>query len=114
MKLKILVVAVVFFTSGFYIYNRGLEAGEQRYKQSRRMYLALKSAYNYGYMDAKNGSPKSWDGPEAFCSDCVVSPICVANVTEEDIQFVAAQSDITVTGLPHNPRWITLAGKECN
>lgn len=61
---KILVVLVVFFASGWYIYNRGLEAGEWRYKRSRRMYFALKSAYHYGYMDAKAGAKESWDGPE--------------------------------------------------
>ncbi len=64
MKLKILVILVVFFTSGFYIYNKGLQAGEQRYKQSRRMYFALKSAYHYGFMDGHDGKKESWDGPE--------------------------------------------------
>lgn len=62
--LKILVVAVAFTGSNLYVYHKGLERGEWVYKQSRRMYYALKSAYHYGYMDGKEGRREDWDGPE--------------------------------------------------
>lgn len=115
MKLKILVVAVVFFTSGGYLYHRGLQDGEQRYKQSRRMYFALKSAYHYGYMDGKEGKHESWDGPDLDVHPTLdlTSEVCIANVTEQDIQYLVSRSGYTVTGLPHQPRWVTLEGKEC-
>lgn len=64
MKLKILVVAIAFSLSNLYVYHKGLERGEWVYKQSRRMYFALKSAYHYGYMDAKAGAKESWEGDE--------------------------------------------------
>ncbi len=62
--LKILVVAVAFTLSNLYVYHRGLHDGEWNYKRSRKMYFALKSAYHYGFMDAKSGAKESWDGPE--------------------------------------------------
>ena len=61
---KTLIIATAIIGSSLYLYTRGLKDGEQNYKHSRRMYFALKSAYHYGYMDAKSGAPESWDGPE--------------------------------------------------
>src|SRR5258708_387934 len=106
MKLKILVLLVASFSSCFYTYYRGLQDGEQRYKWSRRMYFALKSAYHYGYMDGHEGKKESWDGPDLDQHISLApSSVCVANVTEQDIQAIAAP--IIVTGLPHQPRWVT-------
>lgn len=64
------VVALIFFSSGLYLYKRGRVDGEQNYKQSHRMYLALKSAYHFGYVDAKLGNPEDWDnGGESHTDD---------------------------------------------
>jgi len=61
---KTLIIASAIILSSSYLYYKGLKDGEQHYKKSRRMYFALKSAYHYGYMDAKAGGKESWDGPE--------------------------------------------------
>jgi hypothetical protein len=47
-----------------YTYDKGLRDGEQLYKQSHRMYMALKSAYHFGYMDGHEGKREDWDGPD--------------------------------------------------
>ena len=72
--------------------------------------MALKSAYHFGYMDGHDGKREDWDGPE-LSENVTSDSLCVANITEEDIQAIAYP--ITVTGLPHQPRWVTLDGKEC-
>lgn len=63
------------------VYRVGLADGEQRYKQSRRMYLALKSAYHFGYIDAHEGRSEDWDGPELayYCTDCTTPLLCPPN-----------------------------------
>jgi len=35
--------------------------GIKLYKQSYNMYLTLKSAYHYGYLDCEEGLPEDWD-----------------------------------------------------
>ena len=62
--LLLLGTTLLILSSYGYVYNKGLKDGEWNYKQSHRMYLALKSAYHYGYMDAKDGSSEDWDGPD--------------------------------------------------
>ena len=62
--LLIIGVLVLLVGSHLYVYRSGLRDGEQRYKQSIRMYLALKSAYNFGYNDCKIGRPRDWDGTD--------------------------------------------------
>jgi formate hydrogenlyase subunit 3/multisubunit Na+/H+ antiporter MnhD subunit len=63
-RLLALILGLVLLLSICYTYKRGLQDGEQHYKQSRRMYMALKSAYHFGYLDAKQGRPEDWDGPD--------------------------------------------------
>lgn len=63
-KLSFLIISLVIVFTMCYTYNKGCQDGEQFYKSSHRMYMALKSAYHYGYMDAHDGRPEDWDGPE--------------------------------------------------
>jgi len=63
-RLFALILALALLLSTCYTYYRGLQDGEQQYKQSRRMYFALKSAYHFGYLDAKQGRPEDWDGED--------------------------------------------------
>lgn len=81
-RVGFLYIALVILLSSCYTYNKGLQQGEDRYKQSRRMYFALKSAYHYGYQDAKEGRKEDWDGPELeyFCTDCTAPIICWSGV----------------------------------
>jgi hypothetical protein len=44
------------------VYQKDLYDGEWNYKKSHRMYLSLKSAYNYGYQDCREERPNDWDG----------------------------------------------------
>jgi hypothetical protein len=60
--LKLTIVALVLLLL-LQSYNNGVRDGEQQYKQSHRMYMALKSAYHFGYLDAKQGRAEDWDGP---------------------------------------------------
>jgi hypothetical protein len=62
--LILLLVSVTLIMAGFKLYARGLVDGEQRYKRSHRMYMALKSAYHYGYMDGRDGRKEDWDGDD--------------------------------------------------
>jgi starvation-inducible outer membrane lipoprotein len=62
MRLAILISALAILLSICYTYSKGLQDGEQWYKQSHRMYMALKSAYHYGYIDAYEGRCESWEG----------------------------------------------------
>jgi hypothetical protein len=57
-------IVFIFFTVGIYLYFKGAYDGANRYKRSINMNLALKSAYHFGYIDAKNGRPEDWDGTE--------------------------------------------------
>jgi hypothetical protein len=59
-----LIAALAIILSIRYTYNKGLYDGEWNYKRSHRMYLALKSAYHYGYMDAADHRTEDWDGPD--------------------------------------------------
>ena len=43
------------------LYQRGLQDGEQRYKASHRMYMALKSSYTFGYWDCQEGRTNDYD-----------------------------------------------------
>jgi len=63
-KLLILFVAFTIFYTHWSIYKKGLQDGEQNYKESHRIYMALKSAYLYGYQDCQANRPNDWDGPE--------------------------------------------------
>ena len=63
-RLSVLLIALATILTICYTYNTGCQDGERRYKQSHRMYMALKSAYHYGYVDAKEGKKEDWDGPE--------------------------------------------------
>jgi hypothetical protein len=56
-----LTVLIIFFTH-WSIYKSGLHDGEQNYKRSHRMYLALKSAYHFGWVDGHQNKPEDWDG----------------------------------------------------
>lgn len=60
--LTVLVVAASLFFAGRHLYNKGLIDGEQHYKASHRMYMALKSAYHFGYGDCHEGRAEDWDG----------------------------------------------------
>ena len=62
LTLTILLTIIALMLSGAYLYRVGLRDGEQQYKHSHRMYLALKSAYHFGYMDADAGRQEDWDG----------------------------------------------------
>ena len=61
-RIVILILALVMVLSICYTYGKGLQDGEQNYKSSHRMYMALKSAYHYGYADCKDGRCESWEG----------------------------------------------------
>lgn len=114
--LAFLAISVMTLTVA-YTYNKGLQQGEQRYKLSRRMYKALESAYHFGYMDGHDGRPEDWDGPNLtniYCNTCSYSMLCVANVTRDDINAIAEEMGFFIYGLPDQPRWVTLDGKECN
>lgn len=56
----VFLLALVF--SEHMLYNIGKRDGEQQYKQSHRMYMALKSAYHFGYIDGHAGRAEDWDG----------------------------------------------------
>ncbi|MGH7974819.1 MAG: hypothetical protein ACREBR_04790 [bacterium] len=58
------VLGSVLVAQEFHLWNTGLKEGEQRYKQSHRMYMTLKSAYHYGYMDGHDGKREDWDGDD--------------------------------------------------
>ncbi len=58
----VLLTIVTLTLSGAYLYRVGLRDGEQKYKHSHRMYMALKSAYMFGWFDGHNGRPNDWDG----------------------------------------------------
>jgi hypothetical protein len=63
MKEFLLVVSLIGLVwAGNHLYKQGLRDGEQHYKQSHRMYMALKSAYHFGYMDCHDGRVEDWDG----------------------------------------------------
>lgn len=53
---------LILLSTYFYVYVQGLKAGEINYKHSHRMYLALNSAYNFGYGDCKANRPCNWGG----------------------------------------------------
>jgi len=61
LKLTIVALAILFLLQ---TYNQGKRDGEQQYKQSHRMYMALKSAYHFGYIDGHEGKKEDWDGPD--------------------------------------------------
>lgn len=56
-----LYILIMFLSVGSYLFMRGEMAGIEKYKRSKNMELALKSAYSFGYADAKAGRPKDWD-----------------------------------------------------
>lgn len=60
--LIIFLTSLVLFFTQWHLYQQGLHDGEQNYKKSCRMYLTLKSAYHFGYIDAKAGKAENWDG----------------------------------------------------
>jgi len=62
LTLTVLLTIVTLTLSGSYLYHAGLRDGEQRYKASHRMYMALKSAYHFGYGDCHDGRHEDWDG----------------------------------------------------
>jgi len=63
MKELLLVISLIGLVwAGNHLYNVGLRDGEQRYKASHRMYMALKSAYHFGYSDCHEGRHEDWDG----------------------------------------------------
>ena len=61
-KLLFVILAALLIYQERALYQRGLRDGELNYKASHRIYLALKSAYHYGYMDCHEGKPEDWDG----------------------------------------------------
>jgi len=64
-RIAYLYILVVFLLVGSYLFKKGEEAGAEKYKHSKNMQWALKSAYHYGYLDAKDGRPEDWeDGGE--------------------------------------------------
>jgi len=66
---RLFVLVIVIFGTHWITYKHGLVLGEQQYKQSHRIYMALQSAYNFGYLDAKQGKSKSWDGPDSHSKE---------------------------------------------
>ncbi len=115
-KLTVFTVILIIIATICYTYGKGLRDGEQRYKQSRRMYKALESAYHFGYIDGREGRPEDWDGPNVSdiqCSTCSFSMLCIANVTSYDIKSIAKEMGFFIYGLPDQPKWVTLDGKEC-
>lgn len=64
MKKRLVLLAVIWLLNDLIVYHYGLRDGEQQYKASHRMYMALKSAYHFGYMDAHEGRREDWDGPD--------------------------------------------------
>jgi hypothetical protein len=63
MKTRIiyLYIFVVFLLTGSYLFYRGTLFGVKRYKHSIHMQLALKAAYHFGYIDAKEGRKEDWE-----------------------------------------------------
>ena len=61
-KLIVFLLALVTWLSFSYTYHKGMQDGEAWYKQSHRMYMALESAYKFGWVDGHNGKPENWDG----------------------------------------------------
>jgi hypothetical protein len=57
-----LIVFLALLTVMLFVYTQGLKDGEQRYKQSHRMYMTLKSAYTFGYEDCRARRAEDWDG----------------------------------------------------
>jgi hypothetical protein len=60
-RLAYLYILLVFFLVGSYLFCKGEKFGVEKYKHSVHMELALKSAYHFGYVDAKAGRPEDWD-----------------------------------------------------
>jgi hypothetical protein len=63
-RIAYLYILVVFLLVGSYLFYQGEKFGVRQYTHSIHMQLALKSAYHFGYVDAKKGRPESWDGGE--------------------------------------------------
>ena len=61
-RIAYLYILLVFLAVGSYLFKKGEAAGAEKYKYSKNMELALKSAYHFGYQDAKANRPEDWDG----------------------------------------------------
>ena len=46
---------------GSYLFYKGEEVGIKKYRHSKNMELVLKSAYHFGYTDAKQGRSENWE-----------------------------------------------------
>jgi hypothetical protein len=60
-RIAYLYILVVFLLVGSYLFGRGEITGADKYKRSKSMQWALKSAYKFGYADAKAGRPEDWE-----------------------------------------------------
>ena len=72
-------IILIFSSVGTYLYFRGAYDGVIKYKRSSHMQLALKSAYHFGYLDAKEGRKEDWGEDVAmqlYCTDCSTIVIC--------------------------------------
>lgn len=54
-------IILIFSSVGTYLYYKGAIDGVEKYKRSKNMDLALKSAYHYGYSDAKANRKEDWE-----------------------------------------------------
>lgn len=60
-RLAYLYIAIIFFLTGWYLFQQGSTYGVCKYKHSKNMEFALKSAYRFGYEDATAKRPEDWD-----------------------------------------------------
>ena len=60
-KIESLLLFFILVVFALYYYGLGMKNGIDEYKQSMNMYLTLKSAYHYGYLDCETGFPEDWD-----------------------------------------------------
>jgi hypothetical protein len=57
-RLIYLYIAIIFFLTGFYLFNKGMVIGVARYKHSKNFQMALDSAYHYGLEDGRKGNQR--------------------------------------------------------
>ena len=60
-RLIYLYILIVFLIAGSYIIKQGERFGVSKYKNSKNMELALKSAYGFGYEDCRMHRPEDWE-----------------------------------------------------
>jgi len=79
------------------------------------MELALKSAYHFGYVDAKAGKSEDWENgeeqvPQVYCTDCQQVDMCLGIIEPTHIQISLTRP----SKIWFNLYWMTLDGKkEC-